>query len=76
SELPNQMKQAKRDAQTRAELVQQRRRQKEERLRSQGIAGTRIGKHAVPSQRVDVQTGDELSDSLRRLRPEGNLFWD
>ena len=76
SELPNQMKQAKRDAQTRAELVQQRRRQKEERLRSQGIAGTRIGKYAVPSQRVDVQTGDELSDSLRRLRPEGNLFWD
>ena len=76
SELPNQMKQAKRDAQTRAELVQQRRQQKEERLRSQGIAGTRIGKHAVPSQRVDVQTGDELSDSLRRLRPEGNLFWD
>ena len=76
SELPNQMKQAKRDAQTRAELVQQRRQQKEERLRSQGIAGTRIGKYAVPSQRVDVQTGDELSDSLRRLRPEGNLFWD
>ena len=30
----------------------------------------------MPSQRVDVQTGDELSDSLRRLRPEGNLFWD
>lgn len=30
SELPNQMKQAKRDAQTRAELVQQRRQQKEE----------------------------------------------
>lgn len=76
SELPNQMKQAKRDAQTRAELVQQRRQKKEERLRSQGIAGTRIGKYAVPSQRVDVQTGDELSDSLRRLRPEGNLFWD
>ena len=76
SELPNQMKQAKRDAQTRADLVQQRRQQKEERLRSQGIAGTRIGTHAVPSQRVDVQTGDELSDSLRRLRPEGNLFWD
>ena len=76
SELPNHMKQTKREAKTRAELVQQRRQQKEERLRSQGIAGTRIGKHAVPSQRVDVQTGDELSDSLRRLRPEGNLFWD
>lgn len=76
SELPNHMKQAKREAKTRAEVVEQRRQQKEERLRSQGMAGTRVGKHAVPTQRVDVQTGDELSDSLRRLRPEGNLFWD
>ncbi|WFD35742.1 hypothetical protein MCUN1_002603 [Malassezia cuniculi] len=49
---------------------------KMERLREQGMAGERLGKHRIPVQRKDVQTGDELSESLRQLKPEGNLFWD
>lgn len=50
--------------------------EKSERLHTQGIAGERFGKHRIPEQRKDVQTGDELSESLRQLKPEGNLFWD
>ncbi|PSS34225.1 hypothetical protein PHLCEN_2v1735 [Hermanssonia centrifuga] len=41
-----------------------------------GLAGQRLGKHLVPEGNVDVQLGDDLSESLRALKPEGNLFKD
>ncbi|RDX45800.1 P60-like protein [Lentinus brumalis] len=41
-----------------------------------GLAGERIGKHKVPEGQIDVQLGEELSESLRALKPEGNLFKD
>ncbi|KAI6019126.1 P60-like protein [Pisolithus marmoratus] len=41
-----------------------------------GLAGRKLGKHVVPESRVDVQTGEELSENLRSLKPEGNLFRD
>ncbi|KAF7439843.1 hypothetical protein PC9H_000180 [Pleurotus ostreatus] len=41
-----------------------------------GLAGTRLGKHKVPEGNLDVQLGDDLSESLRALKPEGNLFKD
>lgn len=41
-----------------------------------GLAGRKFGKHVVPESRVDVQTGEELSENLRSLKPEGNLFRD
>ncbi|EPQ50756.1 P60-like protein [Gloeophyllum trabeum ATCC 11539] len=56
---------------TRAE----RQRADEEKLRK-GLAGQRIGKHKVPEGEVDVQLGEDLSESLRGLKPEGNLFRD
>ncbi|KAI5984074.1 P60-like protein [Pisolithus albus] len=43
---------------------------------SKGLAGRKLGKHVVPASRVDVQTGEELSENLRSLKPEGNLFRD
>ena len=76
SELPKERKAAMREAQRRLALKEERRRLKEERLAREGIAGARVGKHQIPEKRMDVQTGDELSESLRQLRPEGNLFWD
>ncbi|KAJ7623618.1 ribosome biogenesis protein Nop53/GLTSCR2 [Roridomyces roridus] len=41
-----------------------------------GLAGQKLGKHKVPAERVDVQLGEDLSESLRGLKPEGNLFRD
>ncbi|GLB39633.1 putative nop53 (60S ribosomal biogenesis) [Lyophyllum shimeji] len=47
-----------------------------ERLKQRGLAGQKLGKHKVPEGPVDVQLGEELSESLRALKPEGNLFRD
>ncbi|KAI0752854.1 P60-like protein [Daedaleopsis nitida] len=43
---------------------------------SQGLAGQKVGKHKVPEGQIAVQLGEELSESLRALKPEGNLFKD
>ncbi|KAG7089821.1 hypothetical protein E1B28_011469 [Marasmius oreades] len=41
-----------------------------------GLAGRRMGKYKVPEGHIDVQLGEELSESLRGLKVEGNLFRD
>ncbi|KAH7107018.1 P60-like protein [Auriculariales sp. MPI-PUGE-AT-0066] len=41
-----------------------------------GLAGQKLGRHKVAVGAIDVQLGDELRDSLRNLKPEGNLFRD
>ncbi|KAI0701935.1 ribosome biogenesis protein Nop53/GLTSCR2 [Cytidiella melzeri] len=41
-----------------------------------GLAGQRLGKHIVPEGEVDVQLGEDLSESFRAIKPEGNLFKD
>ncbi|KAH8827134.1 ribosome biogenesis protein Nop53/GLTSCR2 [Flagelloscypha sp. PMI_526] len=46
-----------------------------EKLRN-GLQGQRLGKHKVPEGAIDVQLGEDLSESLRALKPEGNLFRD
>lgn len=33
-------------------------------------------KHSVMEDNLEVKFSDELSDSLRKLRPEGNLLYD
>ncbi|KAI0767353.1 P60-like protein [Fomes fomentarius] len=43
---------------------------------SRGLAGQKVGKHKVPEGEIDLQLGEELSESLRGLKPEGNLFKD
>ncbi|KAG6841158.1 hypothetical protein C0991_001286 [Blastosporella zonata] len=48
----------------------------EEKLKQHGLAGRKLGKHKVPKGAVDVQLGEDLSESLRALKPEGNLFRD
>ncbi|KAF9461790.1 ribosome biogenesis protein Nop53/GLTSCR2 [Collybia nuda] len=48
----------------------------QENMRRRGLAGQKLGKHKVPEGAVDVQLGEELSESLRALKPEGNLFRD
>ncbi|KAH9934211.1 P60-like protein [Fomitopsis serialis] len=59
----------------RERLHVQRQEKMEERLRN-GLAGQRLGKHKVPEGEVDVQLGEDLTESLRALKPEGNLFRD
>lgn len=39
----------------------------QERIRA-GLAGHKLGKHHVPEGEVDVQLGEELSESLRGLK--------
>ncbi|EDR12759.1 uncharacterized protein LACBIDRAFT_292782 [Laccaria bicolor S238N-H82] len=48
----------------------------EEKVRKQGLVGQKLGKHKVPQGEVEVQLGEDLSESLRGLKPEGNLFKD
>lgn len=40
----------------------------EARLSQSGLAGQKVGKHVVREGEVDVQLGEELSESLRGLQ--------
>lgn len=59
---------------TRERLRIQRQAALEEKLK-QGLAGQRIGRHFVPEGAIDVQLGDELSESLRGLKVCLPLVW-
>ncbi|PWN51770.1 P60-like protein [Violaceomyces palustris] len=76
SELPKLRRQYEAAARARIQASEKRRRAKEERRRIKGLEGEKLGKFEVPDQKIDVQTGEELSESLRGLKPEGNLFRD
>ena len=39
-----------------------------ETLRTGGMKGRRLGKHRVPEGDIDVQLGEDLSESLRALK--------
>ncbi|KAF8921183.1 tumor suppressor protein Gltscr2 [Mucidula mucida] len=41
-----------------------------------GLSGHKLGKHKVAEGNVDVQLGEDLSESLRALKVEGNMFRD
>lgn len=49
---------------------------KDKRERSALRGGEKIGKFKVPEQAVPVQLGEDLAESLRQVKPEGNLFKD
>ena len=36
-----------------------------------GLAGQRLGKHRVPENDIEVQIGEDLSESLRNLKVRG-----
>ena len=40
----------------------------QQKLKQRGLAGQRLGKHKVPEGKVDVQLGEDLSESLRTLK--------
>ena len=75
-QLPALKRREARLAAARAQAAEQRRAHKAALLAKHGLSGTMVGKHTVPQQRLDVQVADELAESLRTLRPEGNLFRD
>ncbi|KAI9438287.1 tumor suppressor protein Gltscr2 [Lactarius indigo] len=60
----------------RARAAEERRSKREALLAQNGLAGQKLGKHIVREGKVDVQLGEELSESLRGLQPTGNLFRD
>ncbi|KAI5451841.1 hypothetical protein NCC49_001485 [Naganishia albida] len=70
--------QAQAEARVKAEAAaEERRKAREAELRRKGmVPGQRVGKHFVQSKDVEVQLGDDLSENLRELKPEGNLFRD
>ena len=39
-----------------------------EKLKKQGLAGQKLGKHKVPESNVIVQLGEDLTESLRGLK--------
>lgn len=49
---------------------------KEKRERAGYAGGEKVGKFRVPEQAVPVQLGEDLAESLRQVKPEGNLFKD
>ncbi|KAG8806670.1 hypothetical protein FRC17_004873 [Serendipita sp. 399] len=44
--------------------------------KSRGTAGMRIGKHRVPEPEIDVQLGEDLTETLTGIKVEGNLLKD
>jgi len=52
---------------SRERLREERRRMVREKLK-QGLAGQRFGKHTVQKVKIDVQLGEDLTDSLRGLK--------
>ena len=55
------------DTLERTRMLQQRKHREEEKIR-QGLAGQKLGKHVVQKSEIDVQLGEDLSESLRSLR--------
>lgn len=49
-------------------LRTQREHERAKRLKEKGLAGKKIGRHRVAESRVEVQTGEELSENLRGLK--------
>ncbi|KAH7337530.1 ribosome biogenesis protein Nop53/GLTSCR2 [Rhizoctonia solani] len=43
---------------------------------AKGLIGMRIGKHVVKEGDIDFQLGEDLPESFRELKPEGNLWRD
>lgn len=37
-------------------------------IKQAGLGGQKLGKHKVPENRIDVQIGEDLSESLRELK--------
>ena len=53
---------------TRIKAAAERRAKQEARLAQSGLTGQKLGKHVVREGEVDVQLGEELSESLRGLQ--------
>lgn len=51
-----------------SEVHAQRQAAKREMLRTRGMKGRKLGKHLVPEGDVDVQLGEDLSESLRGIK--------
>ncbi|KAJ9119601.1 hypothetical protein QFC22_003310 [Naganishia vaughanmartiniae] len=57
--------------------AEERRRLRDVELAKTGIVpGQRVGKHKMQDRRVEVQLGEDLSETMRQIKPEGNLFRD
>ena len=61
-------KNADRTQASRARIAEGRREKREALLARSGLAGQKLGKHVVREGEVDVQLGEELSESLRGLQ--------
>jgi nucleolar protein 53 len=64
-------KSLERSTASRAKLYEEKRRVLRDKL-SRGLAGQKFGKHTVQKAKIDVQLGEDLTDSLRGLKV--NLF--
>ena len=75
-QLPAMRKSIDKASTLRSQVIAARAEARDKKIRA-GLAGIKVGKNVVgPGGEVDVQLGEELSDSFRGLKPEGNLFKD
>ncbi|KAF8508729.1 tumor suppressor protein Gltscr2 [Hysterangium stoloniferum] len=68
--------QAAKSLRARLATIEARRAKRAAILKQRGLIGQRLGKHRVPAGQVDFQLGEELTETLRELKPQGNLFRD
>lgn len=52
----------------REEVLAQKRAAELLKLKQHGLSGKRLGKHKVPEGQLDVQLGEDLTESLRALK--------
>ncbi|CAO1623318.1 unnamed protein product [Sympodiomycopsis kandeliae] len=82
SQLPTLQKQLKRQRAQQLLEAQSKRSTKLSKLQSDGLTGSRIGKYKIPKDflssdlKNSVQLEEELSEGLRGVKPQGNLFKD
>ena len=46
-----------------------------DRIRRRGLAGQKLGKYTVPEGDVEVQLGEDLSESFRGIKVRQSLFF-
>ncbi|CED82173.1 Cellular protein (glioma tumor suppressor candidate region gene 2) [Phaffia rhodozyma] len=74
--LPTLRKQVEKTHSLRSQMMLQKAEARAARLQA-GLKGIKVGKHVVPvGIEEDVQLGEDLSESWRAIKPEGNLFKD
>ena len=80
TQLPSIRKHLQAEEKERTEALAMKRKEAEEKFQKQGMQGQKIGRNFVPTDvelnADQIQLGEDLTENLRALKTEGNLFRD